>query len=93
MPYRFTGTLKKLGVILEPERLSEEERRHLREQEPKGFMADPQRQNARSTAKETCEGSGNPSDGPKLLQIPVTACQSHRQCTRSEPLLPSSGPM
>jgi arylsulfatase len=39
MPYRFTGTLKKLGVILEPEKLSEDERRHLREQESKGFMA------------------------------------------------------
>jgi len=39
MPYRFTGTLKKLGVILEPQKLSEEERRHLREQESKGFMA------------------------------------------------------
>jgi len=39
MPYRFTGTLKKLSVILEPEKLSEDERRHLREQESKGFMA------------------------------------------------------
>jgi arylsulfatase len=39
MPYAFTGTLRKLGVILEPEKLSEEERKHLREQESKGFMA------------------------------------------------------
>ena len=39
MPYRFTGTLKKLGVILEPQKLSEEERKLLREQESKGFMA------------------------------------------------------
>jgi arylsulfatase len=39
MPYRFTGTLKKLGVVLEPQKLSEEERKHLREQESKGFMA------------------------------------------------------
>jgi len=39
MPYRFTGTLKKLGLILELQKLSEEERKHLREQESKGFMA------------------------------------------------------
>ena len=39
MPYRFTGTLNKLGVILEPQKLSEEVRKHLREQESKGFMA------------------------------------------------------
>jgi arylsulfatase A-like enzyme len=39
MPYRFSGTLKKLGVVLEPQKLSEEERKHLREQESKGFMA------------------------------------------------------
>jgi hypothetical protein len=39
MPYRFTGTLKKFGVVLEPEKLSEEEKKLLREQESKGFMA------------------------------------------------------
>jgi hypothetical protein len=39
MPDRFTGTLKKIFVVLEPEKLSEEERKHLREQESKGFMA------------------------------------------------------
>jgi arylsulfatase len=39
MPYRFTGTLGKFVVILEPEKLSEEERLHLRQQEAKAFMA------------------------------------------------------
>jgi arylsulfatase len=39
MPYRFTGTLKKFVVILEPEKLTEEERKRLREEEAKAFMA------------------------------------------------------
>jgi hypothetical protein len=39
MPYAFTGIRRKLRVILEPEKLSEEERKQLREQESKGFMA------------------------------------------------------
>jgi hypothetical protein len=39
MPYQFTGTLKKFVVVLEPERLSEEERARLREAEAKAFMA------------------------------------------------------
>jgi hypothetical protein len=39
MPYRFTGTLNKFAVILEPEKLTEEERQHLRQQEAKAFMA------------------------------------------------------
>jgi arylsulfatase len=39
MPYRFTGTLKKFAVILEPEKLSQEEKKHLRQQEAKAFMA------------------------------------------------------
>jgi arylsulfatase A-like enzyme len=39
MPYAFTGTLKKFVVVLEPETLTEEERRHLRQQEAKAFMA------------------------------------------------------
>ena len=39
MPYPFTGTLKKLVVVLEPEKLTEDERQHLREQEAKAFMS------------------------------------------------------
>jgi hypothetical protein len=39
MPYRFTGTLKKFVVVLEPEKLTEEERKRLREEEAKAFMA------------------------------------------------------
>jgi hypothetical protein len=39
MPYPFTGTLKKFVVVLEPEKLSEEERKRLREEEAKAFMA------------------------------------------------------
>jgi arylsulfatase len=39
MPYQFTGTLKKFVVVLEPEKLTEEERQHLREQEAKAFMS------------------------------------------------------
>jgi arylsulfatase len=38
MPYQFTGTLKKLAVILEPEKLTEEERKQLREAESKAIM-------------------------------------------------------
>ena len=39
MPFPFTGTLKKFIVILEPEKLSEEERKHLLEEEAKAGMA------------------------------------------------------
>ncbi len=39
MPYRFTGTLKKFVVLLEPEKLTEEERKHLLEEEAKAYMA------------------------------------------------------
>jgi hypothetical protein len=39
MPFPFTGTLKKFVVILEPEKLSEEERKHLLEEEAKAGMA------------------------------------------------------
>ena len=38
MPYEFTGTLKKLGVVLQPEKLSEEERKKLLEQVAKAMM-------------------------------------------------------
>ena len=38
MPYRFTGTLKKFVVVLEPEKLTEEERKRLLEEEAKAFM-------------------------------------------------------
>jgi hypothetical protein len=31
MPYEFTGTLKKLGVVLEPEKLSKEDQDKLRD--------------------------------------------------------------
>jgi arylsulfatase len=39
MPYPFTGTLKKFVVVLEPEKLTDEERQHLREEEAKAFMS------------------------------------------------------
>ena len=39
MPFAFTGTLKKFVVVLEPEKLTEEERQRLREAEAKAFMA------------------------------------------------------
>jgi arylsulfatase A-like enzyme len=39
MPYSFTGTLKKLVVVLEPEKLSEEERERLRRQLSKALMS------------------------------------------------------
>ena len=38
MPYEFTGTLKKLGVVLEPEKLSEEDRKKLLEELTKAIM-------------------------------------------------------
>ena len=38
MPYEFTGTLKKLGVVLEPEKLSEAERKKLLEELAKAIM-------------------------------------------------------
>ena len=40
MPFPFTGTLKKLVVVLEPEKLTEEEMKRLREAEAKAFMAE-----------------------------------------------------
>ena len=39
MPCPFTGTLKKFLVVLEPEKLTDEERQHLREQEAKAYMS------------------------------------------------------
>ena len=39
MPYAFTGTLKKLVVVLEPEKLSEEERARLRQEAASAYMA------------------------------------------------------
>jgi arylsulfatase len=39
MPFAFTGTLKKLVVVLEPEKLSEEEKKRLREEEAKAMMS------------------------------------------------------
>jgi arylsulfatase len=38
MPYEFTGTLKKFGVVLQPENLSEEERKKLLEEVAKAIM-------------------------------------------------------
>jgi len=39
MPYAFTGTLKKLVVVLEPEKLSEDERARLRQEAAHAYMA------------------------------------------------------
>jgi arylsulfatase len=39
MPFRFTGALKKFVVILEPEKLTAEERRSLLEEEARASMA------------------------------------------------------
>jgi arylsulfatase len=39
MPFAFTGTLKKFVVVLQPEKLSEEERKHLREEAAKAMMS------------------------------------------------------
>ncbi len=39
MPFRFTGTLKKFVVVLEPEKLTEAERKHLRAEEARASMA------------------------------------------------------
>ncbi|MGH7305464.1 MAG: hypothetical protein ACRELZ_19435 [Candidatus Rokuibacteriota bacterium] len=39
MPFRFTGTLKKFVVILEPETLTADERQRLREEEARASMA------------------------------------------------------
>jgi arylsulfatase len=39
MPYAFTGTLKKFAVILEPDKLSAEERERLRHQAAQAYMA------------------------------------------------------
>jgi arylsulfatase A-like enzyme len=38
MPFGFTGTLKKLAVVLEPERLSPEERERLRKEAARAYM-------------------------------------------------------
>jgi arylsulfatase len=38
MPFAFTGTLKKFVVVLQPEKLSEEEKKHLREEAAKAMM-------------------------------------------------------
>jgi hypothetical protein len=38
MPYQFTGTLKKLVVVLEPDKLTDEERKALQEQVAKAMM-------------------------------------------------------
>ena len=38
MPYEFTGTLKKLGVVLEPDKLTDEERKKLLEEVAKAMM-------------------------------------------------------
>ena len=38
MPFAFTGTLKKFMVSLEPEKLTPEERKALREAEAKAYM-------------------------------------------------------
>jgi arylsulfatase len=39
MPFAFTGTLKKFVVVLQPEKLSEEEKKHLREEAAKAMMS------------------------------------------------------
>jgi arylsulfatase len=39
MPFKFTGTLKKFAVVLEPQKLSEEEQKHLREQLSQALMS------------------------------------------------------
>ena len=39
MPYDFTGDLKKLVVVLEPEKLSEDERARLRQEAANAYMA------------------------------------------------------
>ncbi|HEY6372454.1 MAG TPA: hypothetical protein VIX37_17890, partial [Candidatus Sulfotelmatobacter sp.] len=39
MPFRFTGTLKKLVVILEPEKLTEQEQAELRKQAAQVYLA------------------------------------------------------
>jgi hypothetical protein len=39
MPFSFTGTLKKFVVVLEPEQLTEEERKHLFEEEAQASLA------------------------------------------------------
>jgi len=39
MPFAFTGTMKKFVVVLEPEKLSAEEKKRLLEEEAKAAMA------------------------------------------------------
>ena len=38
MPFQFTGTLKKLVVVLEPDKLTDGERKALQEQAAKAMM-------------------------------------------------------
>jgi hypothetical protein len=38
MPYEFNGTLKTVVVVLEPQKLTDAERKHLLEQEARGAM-------------------------------------------------------
>ena len=39
MPFAFTGTLKRFVVLLQPEKLSEDDLERLREQEARAWMA------------------------------------------------------
>lgn len=39
MPFRFSGTLKKIVVVLEPDKLTDEERERLLEEEAQAFVA------------------------------------------------------
>ncbi len=38
MPFEFTGTLKRFAVVLEPDKLSPEEKEHLRKEMAKALM-------------------------------------------------------
>ena len=39
MPFRFTGTIKKVVVVLEPQKLTDEERKRLLEDEAKAYSS------------------------------------------------------
>jgi hypothetical protein len=39
MPFAFTGTINKLGVVLQPEKLTDKQRKELLEQEAKAYMS------------------------------------------------------
>lgn len=39
MPFRFSGTLKKIVVVLDPDKLTDEERERLLEEEAQAFVA------------------------------------------------------